>query len=265
MNAKYTSRNALRLLLLLCLMVLSHSAIGQTKDSTEKINYFGGSVTLTNNGISFLPSFSLGKPAVLFNLKAGRKVTFEPEIRFALDGKPWAFIFWWRYKFMSERRFQIRVGAHPSVLFASLPVTVDGRTSDQLIARRYLAAEISPDFYITKSISVGMYYLRGHGLQDDAVKSTDFITLNAKFSNIRLSQKISLGFYPQFYYLKMDDTDGFYFSSAQALYIKDFPLSIHSIINQPIRSDVVGGQDFVWNVSLIYSFGNQYRSLNRTD
>jgi len=265
MIAKHSSCSTYLLFLMLSLLALTTTAIGQSADSTEKINYFGGSATITNNGISFIPSFSLGKPAALFNMKAGRKLTFEPEMRFALDGKPWAFIFWWRYKFLSERRFQIRVGAHPSFLFATMPVTVDGVTSDKLIARRYVAGEISPDFHITKKISVGMYYLKGYGLQDDAVKNTDFITLNAKFSGIRLSKRVSLGLYPQFYYLKMDDTDGFYFSSTQTLHIKDFPLSIASVINQPIQSDVVGGQDFVWNVSLIYSFGNQYRSLIQAD
>jgi len=246
---------------MLCILALTHTAIGQSTDSTEKINYFGGSATITSNGISLFPSFSLGKPAALFYMKVGGKLTFEPELRFALDGKPWAFIFWWRYKFLSDRRFQIRVGAHPSILFATMPVTVDGVTSDKLIARRYVAAEISPDFYITKKISVGMYYMKGYGLQDDGLKNADFITLNAKFTDIRLSKKVSLGLYPQFYYLKMDDNDGFYFSSTQALRIKDFPLSIQSIISQPIQSDIPGGQDLVWNVSLIYSFGNQYTSI----
>ena len=265
MKATYSSCSACRTFLILCILTLMPAVMGQSTDSTEKINYFGGSVTLTNNGVSFLPSFSLGKPAALFNMKVGRKLTFEPELRFGLDGKPWAFIFWWRYKFLRDRRFQIRVGAHPSILFASMPVTVDGVTGDKLIARRYIATEISPDFYITKKISLGMYYLKGYGFQDDAVKNTDFITLNAKFSDIRLSKKVSLGLYPQFYYLRMDETDGFYFSSTQALHIKDFPLSIASVINVPIESDVVGGQDFVWNVSLIYSFGNQYRLFYQED
>lgn len=264
MIAKHLSNSALRTYLILCMLTLMHTAIGQSADSTEKISYFGGSVSLTNNGISFVPSFSLGKPAALFNMKVGRKLSFEPELRFSLEGKPWAFIFWWRYKFLSDRRFQVRVGAHPSILFATVPVTVDGVSNDQLIARRYIAAELSPDFYITKKISVGMYYLKGYGLQDNAVRNTDFITLNAKFSDIRLSKKLSLYLYPQLYYLRMDDTNGYYFSSAQGLVIKGFPLSLQNIINVPIESDVVGGQDFVWNVSLIYSFGNQYRPVQRT-
>jgi hypothetical protein len=246
------------------MLALEPAAIGQSRDSTEKINYFGASVNLTNNGISFLPSFSLGKPAALFNMKVGRKLTFEPELRFALDGKPWAFIFWWRYQFFGNQRFRLRIGAHPSVLFATVPVMVDGVTSDRLLARRYVAGELSPDYYISKKISVGMYYLKGYGFQDDAVRNTDFLTLNCKFNDIRLSKKLFLYFYPQLYYLKMDDTQGFYFSSAQGLSIKDFPLSFQSIINQPIESDVVGGQDFVWNLSLIYSFGNQYRAVAKT-
>ena len=243
------------------MLAVMNTATGQSTDSTGQINYFGGAATITNNGISLLPSFSLGKPAALFDMKAGRKLTFEPQFRFALDGKPWAFIFWWRYKFFSDRRFQIRVGAHPSILYTTMPVTVDGVTKDKLIALRYIAAEISPDYYLTKKISVGLYYLKGYGLQEDAVKNSDFITLNCKFTDIRLSKKLSLNLYPQFYYLKMDERDGFYFSSTQALVIKDFPLSIQSIINQPIQSDILGGQDFVWNVSLIYYFGNQYTSI----
>ena len=237
------------------------ASIGQSTDSTEKINYFGGSVTVTNNGISLLPTFTLGKPAAIFDMKVGRKLTFEPQFRVSLEGKPWAFIFWWRYKFLSDRRFQIRVGAHPSILFAAEPVTTGGATSDMLVARRYIAAEISPDYYLTDKISIGIYYLKGHGLQDDAVKNTDFITLNCKFYDIRISKKVSIYLYPQFYYLRMDESDGFYFSSTQGLKIKEFPLSVQSIINQPIQSDISGGQDFVWNISLIYAFGNRYTAL----
>lgn len=85
-----------------------HTANGHIPDSTEKINYFGASATITSNGISLLPSFSLGKPAAMFDMKMGRKLTFEPQFRVSLEGKPWAFIFWWRYKIFSDRKFQIR-------------------------------------------------------------------------------------------------------------------------------------------------------------
>lgn len=249
------------LCIIICLLAMMQATVGQSPNDKEQVSYFGGSVTVTNNGISLVPTFSLGDPAAIFEMNAGRKLSFEPQFRIALDGKPWAFIFWWRYKFLSDRRFQIRLGAHPAVLFASETVTSNGRTGDMLIARRYLAAEISPDYYLTKNISVGVYYLKAHGFQDDAMKNTDFITLNCKFNDIRLSKNLYIYFYPQFYYLRMDESDGIYFTSTQGLTIKNFPLSVQSIINQPIQSGIEGGQNFVWNISLIYNFGNQYTSM----
>lgn len=235
--------------------------VSDVSDSTEHVSFFGGSATLTNNGISLLPTFSLGKPAAIFDMKVGRKLTFEPQFRFALNGKPWSFIFWFRYKFLSDRKFQIRVGAHPAILFSTRPVTYNGTTGDMLTAQRYVAMEIAPDYHITKKISIGAYFLKAHGFQDYAVMNSDFITINLKLTDINLSKNVSIYLIPQFYYLKMDDMDGFYFSSTQGLTIKNFPLSIQSIINQPIQSDITGGQEFVWNVSLIYAFGNQYRPI----
>lgn len=232
---------------------------GQSTDSTERVSFFGGAATITNNGISLLPSFSLGKPAAIFDMQVGRKLTFEPQFRFALNGKPWSIIFWWRYRFFNDRKFQLRIGAHPAIAFSTKTVISDGVTTDMLTAQRYLAAEISPDYHITKKISVGMYYLIAHALQDYGVQNSNFVTLNCKITDIKISKKVSIYLYPQFYYLKMDEMDGFYFSSTQGLAIKNFPLSIQSIISQPIQSDITGGEDFVWNVSLIYSFGKQYR------
>jgi hypothetical protein len=88
--------------LLFVLFNLSFLAFSQKSDSTKVDNYFGGTVTVTNNGISLIPTFSIDKPAVLFDLTAGRgKLSFEPQLRFSLDGKPWTFFFWWRYKLLN--------------------------------------------------------------------------------------------------------------------------------------------------------------------
>jgi hypothetical protein len=84
-----------RTFLLIVLLNLSFLAFSQMRDSTKVANYFSGGVTVTNNGISLIPTFSLGKPAALFDLTAGRgKLSFEPQFRFSLEGKPWTFFFW---------------------------------------------------------------------------------------------------------------------------------------------------------------------------
>jgi hypothetical protein len=224
----------------------------------EKANYFGGAVTVTSNGISLLPSFSLGKPAAIFDMKVGRKLTFEPQFRMSLAGKPWSFVFWWRYQVIDKDKFRMRVGAHPAVLFRTTTITNNGITSEVIEVLRYVAAEISPDYYISKHVSIGLYYLHGHGLQDTGVKYSDFITINTNFSHIKLVKEYFLKFKPQLYYLAMDGSDGFYFTATSTLAKDNFPLSVESIINLPIQSDITGGQDFIWNLSLVYSFGKEY-------
>jgi len=39
--------------------------------SANQFRHIGGGVTLTNNGISLLPTFSLEKPTVIFDLSVG--------------------------------------------------------------------------------------------------------------------------------------------------------------------------------------------------
>ena len=112
--------------LLIVLYNLSILAFSQKSDSTKVANYFGGGVTVTNNGISLIPTFSIDKPAVLFDLTAGRgKLSFEPQFRFSLEGKPWTFFFWWRYKLVNTSKLSVRVGVHESLSYSTLSVVTN--------------------------------------------------------------------------------------------------------------------------------------------
>jgi hypothetical protein len=236
-----------------------HTAFSQTMDSTKTIHHVGGAVTVTNNGISLLPTFSLGKPAVMFDLNVGnKKLTFEPQFRFSLEGKPWTFLFWWRYKLVNTDRFQVKVGAHPAIAFRPVLVPINGDTNETLVAQRYLAGEFSPNYLITKNISIGMYYLYSHGFSESATKNTHFLTVNASFSNIKLSEKFLLKVNPQVYYLQMDANDGYYVTATLGLSKKNFPLSLQSILNQAINTNIPAKSDFVGNVSLIYAFSQEF-------
>ncbi len=83
----FITRNALLLFVLLNLTYVSFS---QNNDSTKVVSHFGGAITVTNKGISTIPNFTLGKPAAIFDMSMGkRKLSFEPQFRFALEGKPW--------------------------------------------------------------------------------------------------------------------------------------------------------------------------------
>jgi hypothetical protein len=249
-----------RTVLFLILFKLIYPAFSQKTDSANVVSHFGGAVTVTNNGISLIPNFTLGKPAAIFDMSAGRgKLSFEPQFRFALTGKPWSFIFWWRYKLLNTDKFQVSLGAHPSFLFRNSTFQVDSVSKDYITVQRYLAGEMTPTYSITKDISVGLYYLYSYCFTQDVVKNTNFLVLRFNFSNIKLSKQFFMKFNPQVYYLKMDNDDGFYFSSALTLAKRNFPLSISSLINQSIQTTIPSNyNNFVWNVSLIYSFNNNY-------
>ena len=248
-----------RLLLVFGFSLMTLIATAQEAGNLSPTRHIGGGVTVTNNGISLLPTFTLGKPAAIFDLSVGgEKLSFEPQFRFALDAKPWAFIFWWRYKLLNNDKFRLHVGAHPAFMFRTIPVTTDGETSDVLEALRFVAGEISPNYMLTKNISIGMYYLYGHGFQTTVTQNSHFLTLNSNFSNIRLSEKFYMKFHPQVYYLRMDKEDGFYITASLTLARLDFPLAIQAIVNQPFTTTIAGGDEFVWNFSLIYSFNREY-------
>lgn len=154
-----------RLFLFFVLINISGIVFSQKDDDTINAGHFGGAITVINYGISFIPNFTLGKPAAIFDLNIRkRKLSFEPQFRFALDGKPWSFVFWWRYKLLNNDKFQINVGAHPSVVFNQVP-SENGVSKETTIAHQYLAGEFAPNYLLSKNIIVGLYYFMDVVLQ----------------------------------------------------------------------------------------------------
>ncbi|TAL61662.1 MAG: hypothetical protein EPN88_14480 [Bacteroidetes bacterium] len=252
----YITKSAL---ILYFLFNLTNVSFSQNSDSTKVSGHFGGTVTITNYGISFIPNFTLGKPAAIFDMSAGKgKLSFEPQFRFALTGKPWSFVFWWRYKLLNTDKFLINIGGHPSVTFKIKTLMIDGVSTQTTVANQYLAGELSPNYLLSKNASIGIYYFYGYGLDKVVVKNTHMFSLRSNFSNIRLSEQVYMRFNPQVYYLKMADKHGIYFSSSLTLAKRNFPLSVSSLINKTIQTEISASKNFLWNVSLTYSFNKEY-------
>lgn len=233
------------------------------EDQPRFLDDFKGTASITNNGISLVPSFSLGDPALIVDLKFIKdRYSFEPDLRFALEGKPWSFIFWFRYKAVEKDRFTLRVGAHPAINFRSVDIIRDGQPEELLESRRYLAAEIAPSYKLAKDIGIGMYYLFGRGF-DEGVKQTHFLVLNSYLNNLYINEKLYFNIVPQIYYLRTDELQGTYVAGFITLAKKNFPFSISAILNKALETEIVPEDDFVWNLSLVYSFPNQWRRTKR--
>jgi hypothetical protein len=234
-------------------------AFAQKIDSTKITGRFSGSVGITQNGISLIPTFSLGKPAGIVMLSMGKKkFSFDPEFRFSLSGKPWSMLFWFRYQAVKTNKFSLRIGGHPAINFITRQVTINGELQNAILSRRFLAAELSPNYFIKKNISIGAYYLYGHGFDKGTPVNNHFITLNANFSNIKLSESYFMGFSPQVFVLKQDKLTGYFSTATVTLSRKNFPLSAAAVFNKQLKEGITGAKDFIWNATLIYSFGKNY-------
>jgi len=256
----------IRFLYMSLFVTFTHTAFSQ-EDLTEKTYHFNGNVSITNNGFSLIPTFSLGKPAALAELSiGGNRFSFDPQFRFDLDGlKPWSFIFIWRYKMIQTEKFQMRIGAHlPAISFQERTIQVNGSTRQQVIPYRFFTPELIPTYTISKNISVGAYYIWGIGLEkEDQTKNTQFVALRAYFNDIRLNEQFRLTWHPQIYYLSLDGTDGIYAAQSLALAHEKIPFSISSMMNVKLQSDI-DTKDFAWTISLVYTFKNQYKKAKRS-
>lgn len=231
------------------------TCIGQ-RDTTL---FFRSALSVTQNGFSFIPSFSLGKPALIFEPSIGNKrLSFEPQLRFSLEGKPWSFIFIYKYKLVDRSKFSIQVGGHiPALVFSTQTIIRNGATENAIVSQRFLAAELIPNYNLSKKVSIGMYFLRGHGFDKGGIQDSYYAGLRSTITNLNITKRIFFKFNPQVYYLKTDDNDGVYVTNTLTLAVRNFPLSISNIVNKAIRSNIPG-KDFDWNVSVVYSFDKNY-------
>jgi hypothetical protein len=236
-------------------VVIMQKTPAKPADSTINKPFLVGSALVTNNGINFVPTFSLNKPAAMFKFSAGKnRISFEPEFNFSLEGKPWYFIFWFRYKLLQTDKFRLSTAAQLGLNFPEEQVLLNGKTYNTIVAQRYIAADIAPVYQISKNAAIGIYYLHSHGLDPGTTNCLDFLTLNTSISNIKIVKTIHLLIAPQLYYLHQDSQQGTYVASTFVFEMKYFPISLSFIINQPIHTNIIGGNNFVWNVSLVYLF-----------
>jgi hypothetical protein len=242
----------------IAILVLIVLNFGQTycqkSDSTKAPIQFSGNITATNNGVSLVPTFSLGKPAILVDMAIkGKKLSFEPMLNFATNKlKPWGFIFWLRYKIVEKEKFKLKVGAHPSFVFSASQVTENGIKKEVLKANRYFAAEIAPSYAISKNTTLGVYLLGANQIAVGVLDPTYFLALNA-VSTMSVSKNYFLRTIPQVYFLKLGNQKGFYTNASVVFGKKKFPLSINGMVSKSIKTEIEINK-FVWSTGLTYSF-----------
>lgn len=246
---------------IICVNVLiSHSIAQQVADTTRQPMYFSGSLGITNNGFSIIPSFSFNDPAVIALLSwKKKKFSFDPEFRITHTGKKGSILFWFRYHAVNRKRFAFTIGAHPAVNWFPTIVNQSGISEELLRLRRFFAWELAPSYKISKHWSTSIYYLQGNGLQKNGPRTTHFINLNTTISRIALSNQMWLTVAPAIYYLYLDGNEGIFFTASASLGSNKSPFLLQSTINQKLRSAIPDTRMFMWNIGVAYSFRRELR------
>jgi hypothetical protein len=235
---------------------LAHPAFSQAVDGVGSRTAFAWAISVTNKGISNIPAFTLDKPAATLDASIRRGgFSASPQFRVGLDGTPWSFLCWGRYRLLDGERLRVSVGAHPALAFRTATVSVNGVAREVVAARRSAAAELSPSYALSRNVSVGTYYVYSHGLDADETRHTHVVAARAGLANLRLPARFVARLDPQVYYLRMDDRDGTYLNSRVTVAKRDLPVSISGIVNRPIRTNIPRGGAFLWNVGLNYAPG----------
>jgi hypothetical protein len=230
-------------------------------DTLQSEYHINGNIGVTNNGISIIPTFSLKAPAfnTSFSFSKGGRFSIDPDVRLTFDGTKGGAMLWFRYKLVKDNKFQFTVGAHPAYNFALRSVTENGKTWNITQARRFWATELAPNYTFNDHFALGVYYLNGHGLQDDGPKKTHFVTFSTSFLNLPIGGNYLFNLNPQVYYLQVDQQDGYYLSGSAILANKKYPFSLMYTYNKEIHTNITGSMNFDWNITLRYGFSNSFK------
>lgn len=233
----------------------------QSTDSAKAFTEFSGTVGITTNGFSIIPTFSLGKPAFIINLAFKRKrFSFEPDIRLVPDASKGGMIWWLRYRLIDQQKFKFRVGVHPAFSLIRRTDTENGSTKQITEMLRFFAYELVPSYQFTERFGVSAVFLQGNALQNSGPQLTRVLFLNSHFTKVPLGNKLLLNVHPTIFFLNTDGYRGNYFTITTALNHRNSPFALQATINQTFRSNVPNNKNFMWNVTLNYSFSTKVHS-----
>jgi hypothetical protein len=237
--------------------------LAQQSDSTQHSSSFSGSLGITNNGFSIVPTFSLNNPAIIINLAWRKKrFSFEPDIRLVPDATKGGMLWWLRYRLVDNKKFTLRTGVHPAFTLIRRTDIENGVTKEITEMLRFAAFEFAPNYQIHKNLGIGAMYLEGHGLQKHGPQTTRVLFLNTSVTDIGLSKNLRFSVFPSVFFLYTDGYRGDYLTATGILSHKKLPFTLQSTINQTFTSNVPDNQEFMWNVMLAYNFSKRYKKTN---
>jgi hypothetical protein len=225
-------------------------------DSTKSKLKAGATFSLNSNGISSVPAFSLGDPALMASVSIGRGwFSYDPTLAYSLDGHPWFIDNWLHVKLVNRPEFELRTGMNIST-YCSKYTVPDGELYG---VERYFAYELAATFRFANKMSLLTQYWNDRGQEDWSLKG-HFLSTTAEKTDMAIGKHVLCTAALQLFYINYngnngdnDNNDGFFVAPRVAFSIRNFPVSIFSQVVQAITSNIEPFPGFSINVGIGYT------------
>jgi hypothetical protein len=236
-------------LLFLFFFTLAYSI--ENTDSTKAKLHFSGNVSLNTNGMAPIPSFSLGKPAIIANLSLQkRRFSYDPQVAYGLDMRPWIIDNWVHYRLINKPKFELRVGFDFSMFFSEY----DAGDYNILRGEQYLTAEIAGVYKFSPGSILTLMYWSDNGQDHGSIKG-NFYNIVYERSDIKIGESVLFAASLQLFYIGYTgNNDGLFVTPRVALSVRNLPLSLFFQATQAITSNIEPYPGFRWNAGLAYLF-----------
>ena len=236
---------------LIFFFIFSVSFSREKGDSSKSKLKAGCTVSLNSNGISSIPAFSLGEPAIMsfISLSKGR-FSYDPVLAYGIDTRPWFIDNWLHYLVVDRPVIKVRTGVNFSMYFSDL------KLPDETILQgeRYWAFELAGIYNITSRSNLTFLYWNDRG-QDPGTILGHFISLAGERSEIKVGKSVLLSTNLQIFYIDYDgDNDGLFVSPKISYALCDIPVTLFLQATQPIVTNISPYPGFEWNIGLSFTF-----------
>jgi hypothetical protein len=236
---------------LLFLFITTLSFSQEKSGSTDRKLKASALASFNTNGISSIPAFSLGKPAIVASASLIKnRFSYDPTLAYGFDLRPWYIDNWVHYKIINRSSFELRGGFNVSSFFTKN----ESGEEPVLTGERYFAFSMDGTYKFNANTLVSLAYWNDRGQESTSLKG-HFIDIIYDQTGIKLGNTLRMAVNVQLFYINYDgNNDGLFVSPKLSAYTEELPFALFVQATQSIQSNIDPWPGFRWNLGLSYTF-----------
>ena len=210
-----------------------------------------GNIQLTNNGVSPVPIFALGKPAIMGTavMRKG-KFYFNPEFNLGIDAKPWTIFSRVGYYLVEQKKLTIYITANTNWFFLPIKPIIN---DEEFQVQQYYSFEFNGEYRPRDNQRFIFAYWRSDRLSKTGVLFEDLVNFAYCFDNIKFGNKNIINTRPSFFYLEDHGWVKGFFTAQTTTYQKEnWKCNVFVTTSWPVTN--MPGTGFIWNTGVNIPF-----------